>query len=487
MSDFLQQMGESSARRAAAARSFTAADFDKPVHPLALEGFDLIAEIKNRSPAEGTLASVEGDRRQRALAYVDGGAAAISVLTEPERFDGDLAHLAEVVDVAGSVPVMRKDFLVDPYQVYEARAAGAGGVLLILRILDTATLGSCIRAAAECGLFVLLEAFDEADLQRAGPAVELCRREGASVVVGLNSRDLATLKVDFGQFRRLADRFPPGVARVAESGLLGPEQAREVAALAYDAALVGTSLMTAGDPETATRHMLAAARSAAVPHPVMWVKICGLTNLESVRAVAGAGADAAGFVFAESPRRVSTAEATRLAAHLPPHIARVAVFRQASGSEIAGVLSAFPADFVQCEPTSEARKAAEEAGARFLPVLHDGPDVAREADRAAESGERPAAILEAAGRGGRGIKPDWERAAALARTIPLVLAGGLTPGNVAGAIEAVRPFGVDVSSGVEEARGRKDPVRIAAFVAAARAAVARSDGVRGETVDREMK
>jgi len=435
-------------------------------------GFELIAEIKRRAPSSGQLRkATTADVENLAAGYAGAGAAAISVLTEPTEFGGGLADLAVAAAAAGDVPVMRKDFLVDPYQVYEARAGGAGGVLLILRILDTATLDSCIRVAAECGLFVLLEAFDEADLQRAGPATELCRREGVAVLVGLNCRDLATLDVDFGRFALLVDRFPPGVPRVAESGLLGPEQARGVAALGYDAVLVGTALMRAGDPGSAARAILAAGRSAVISHDSIWVKICGLNTTESVLAVREAGADAAGFVFAESPRRVSPEKAAELAALLPPHVARVAVFHHASRRDIAEVLSVFPADIVQCEPTHDARRVVEETGARLLPVLHDGPDLKGPATWVGPA-TGPAAILEAAGMGGRGVRPDWERARALSRRVPLVLAGGLTPGNVADAIAAVRPFGVDVSSGVEVTKGQKDPVRIAAFVEAARTAVA---------------
>ena len=487
LSDLLSRMATSSAERAATARGLEplevlrARALASPAPPvLGLGGsFDLIAEIKRRAPSAGRLReSTTGDVAGLAAAYTRADVAAISVLTEPSEFSGTLADLTLAAEAAPGVPVMRKDFLVDSYQVYEARAAGAGGVLLILRILDRATLDSCIRAAAECGLFVLLEAFDEADLQRAGPAAEFCRREGVTVLVGLNCRDLATLEVDFGRFGRLADRFPPGVPRVAESGLLGPGQAAEVAALGYDAALVGASLMLADDPESATRDMLAAGRSAGVLHESVWVKICGVNTAESVLAVREAGADAAGFVFAESPRRVSPKQAAKLAALLPPDVDRVAVFHHPSADDIAEVLSVFPADVIQCEPTDEVRRVVVAAGARLLPVLHDGPELDDQAMEAYGTGSRPAAILEAAGKGGQGQKPSWERAARLARSMPLVLAGGLGPGNVADAIAEVRPYGVDVSSGVEETRGHKDPVRIAAFVQAARTAAAAQHGGR---------
>ena len=174
MSDFLKSMATSSAARAAMAPSFTDADFDKPVVPLSLGSFDVIAEIKQRSPAEGQLryrtpysrVQVPVDLIARAQAYAAGGAAAISVLTEPSRFDGELAHLEEVVAAVPDTPVMRKDFLVEPVQVLEARKAGASGVLLITTMLSDAKLRAMLDCAFEHGMFVLLESFDEEDLRR---------------------------------------------------------------------------------------------------------------------------------------------------------------------------------------------------------------------------------------------------------------------------------------------------------------------------------
>ena len=166
MSDFLQQMAKLSAQRAAAAGSVRMGDLDKPLVPLRLGGFDIIAEIKGRSPAEGALAGADVDRVSRAQAYVRGGAAAISVLTEPSRFDGALEHLEEVAAAVPGTPVMRKDFLVEPLQVLEARKAGASGVLLITAMLSDNMLRAMLDAAYDLGMFVLLEAFDENDLAR---------------------------------------------------------------------------------------------------------------------------------------------------------------------------------------------------------------------------------------------------------------------------------------------------------------------------------
>ncbi|NGP52854.1 indole-3-glycerol-phosphate synthase [Thioalkalivibrio sp. XN8] len=266
---FLDQMAAASAERVRAARAtgseaaLLAACREAPAAPrLRLGDFELIAEIKRHSPAEGALGA-ETDVAARAGAYAAAGAAAVSVLTEPARFGGSLDDLeAAVAALSGTgVPAMRKDFLVAPWQVLEARAAGAGGVLLIVAMLADAVLREMLAAAREQGLFVLLEAFDEADLERAAP---LCGGvPGASVLVGVNSRDLRTLAVDPSRLERLAPRLPAGVPAVAESGLHTPADAATAAALGYRLALVGTALMRAEDPGTLAGAMLAAGRNQA--------------------------------------------------------------------------------------------------------------------------------------------------------------------------------------------------------------------------------
>jgi len=268
MSDFLKQMAKSSAARAAAvSRSFTADDLDAPAHPLRLSGFDLIAEIKNRSPAEGELAEGAGDRCERARHYADGGAAAISVLTEPDRFDGSLVHLEEVVEAvsASKLPVMRKDFLVDTVQILEAKAAGASGVLLIAAMLKGNNLMNMLDCAFEHDLFVLLESFGEPDFER---SVHLLQRAGYreqaeryKFLIGINTRDLRSLAVTPSRLERFGPLLPEGVVCVAESGQNTAGDTGKVAGWGYSMALVGTALMRAANPAGLIGDMLASGRN----------------------------------------------------------------------------------------------------------------------------------------------------------------------------------------------------------------------------------
>ncbi len=290
MSGFLDRMAAASRARLeeARARESLAALRERalatpPAPPLQLRNrFNLIAEFKRRSPALGRLG--DDDLVGRVTAYAQGGAAAVSVLTEPSQFHGNLDHLAAAAAVLTpfGVPVMRKDFLLDPYQLYEARAAGAGGVLLIVRMLSKDSLVECLDCARELSLFVLLESFDNDDISRAMAevavgvperSIRIARSEGTpppdpgrgapAVLLGVNCRDLQSLKVTPGRFHELASSLPKGVIRVAESGIATPDDCAEVARDGYEVALVGSALMTAPDPAGVIRTMLAAGRAVA--------------------------------------------------------------------------------------------------------------------------------------------------------------------------------------------------------------------------------
>ncbi|HEX5046739.1 MAG TPA: phosphoribosylanthranilate isomerase [Gammaproteobacteria bacterium] len=196
----------------------------------------------------------------------------------------------------------------------------------------------------------------------------------------------------------------------------------------------------------------------------MFVKICGLTTLDGVEAAIEAGADAVGFVFASpSPREVTPERAVELCAGVPARMKRVAVMRHPAAALVERVLGVFAPDWLQTDAADFAAIALP-PGCAALPVLRTGAD-----GTALATDPAPARVLLEGRAGGQGLLADWNEARELARGRELILAGGLTPANVADAIRAVRPWGVDVSSGVEQPRGKKDPVRIREFVARARA------------------
>lgn len=218
-------------------------------------GVAVIAEIKRRSPSRGDLAPI-ADVAEQARRYISGGAAALSVLTEPAHFGGSLDDLSAVAD-AVPAPALRKDFLVDPYQVWEAAAAGAGAVLAIVAALPDDALVALLRAAADARLDVLVEVHDPEEAKRAVVAHE---RAGVPLplVIGVNARDLTTLVVDPGRFEATREALPEDAVTVAESGVAGPGDVTRLGGLGADAVLVGEHLVTAADPAAAVAALVAA-------------------------------------------------------------------------------------------------------------------------------------------------------------------------------------------------------------------------------------
>jgi indole-3-glycerol phosphate synthase len=222
----------------------------------ALGGDDVavIAEVKRASPSKGALAAI-ADPATLAMDYEAGGARVISVLTEPRRFGGSLEDLAAVREAVG-VPVLRKDFVISSYQLWEARSRGADMVLLIVAALEQNALVSLVERAVSIGMVPLVEVHTEAELDRAV--------ESAARIIGVNTRNLATLKVDRGVFGRLAPRIPDGIVKVAESGVRGPHDLLAYAAAGADAVLVGESLVTGKDPRSAVADLVTAGSHPAL-------------------------------------------------------------------------------------------------------------------------------------------------------------------------------------------------------------------------------
>jgi len=217
-------------------------------------GVKVIAEVKRSSPSKGALADI-ADPAGLAADYAAGGASVISVLTERRRFGGSLDDL-DAVRAAVDVAVLRKDFLVTTYQLWEARAHGADAVLLIVAAMDQPTLVSLRERAESLGMTALVEVHDEHEVARAVDA--------GATVIGVNARDLRTLEVDRSTFGRLAPLIPQGIVKVAESGVRGPHDVLGYARSGADAVLVGESLVIGGEPRAAVADLVAAGAHPAL-------------------------------------------------------------------------------------------------------------------------------------------------------------------------------------------------------------------------------
>jgi indole-3-glycerol phosphate synthase len=220
------------------------------------DGVRVIAEVKRASPSRGELAPIV-DPAALARDYEAGGAHVISVLTERRRFGGSIDDLVSV-RAAVDVPVLCKDFIVSSYQLWEAKAAGADFVLLIVAALDQSALVSLVERAESIGLMPLVEVHTPGEIERAADA-------GARVI-GVNARNLKTLDVDRGLFEELAPRIPNGILKVAESGIRGPHDVIAHAAAGANAILVGELLVTGRDPRSAVADLVAAGAHPALKH-----------------------------------------------------------------------------------------------------------------------------------------------------------------------------------------------------------------------------
>ena len=435
----------------------------------------LIAEVKRASPSKGMLAE-QFDPVGQATAYAAGGAAAISVLTEPRYFLGALEHLSAVRG-AVAVPVLRKDFLLDPYQVYEARAAGADAALLILAMLDDALAADLLALIRSLGMEALVEAHNASEVERAV-------RLGATVI-GVNARDLRTFQVDTATVRRLRAMVPADRVFIAESGVMDWRGAAQARAWGADAALVGEALMRSADPVAKARELSTAPGGATATlfagagQP--WVKICGLATPDQAQVAARFDADAFGLVFAPmapAHRRVTEEQATRIVRAVMADDAErkplpVGVFVNPTVDEAASVAARVGLGAIQLSGDETAEQIARLAEVTHLPVLK-AIRLRGEADLATLDDVILAgatALVDTPARGlygGAGETGDWSLARRAAEQWPIILAGGLSPANVAEAVAAVAPRGVDVSSGVETERA-KDIEKMRVFIERARA------------------
>ena len=484
--DILAEVADTSRRAIEAAA--LAAPTPRPIaERLATPGLHLIAEIKRSSPSAGRIAAAAEDVVARARAYEAGGAAAISVLCEPHRFGGSVEDL-RAVRAAVALPVLAKDFVVEEVQLPLLRAAGADLVLLLAVLHPAKRLARLVATARELGMEPLVEVHDARELDRA--------LESGARLIGLNNRDLRSLDVDVERAARLRELVPDDRLVIAESGVREPVIVARWRALGFDGALIGEAFVRAADPAAAVRAFVAAGAVPDDPANVArrpMVKVCGITDAAGVLAAARAGADAIGLnLVPGTPRELSLEEAVALAELArssagPARPLIVAITADATTELLARIVGELDPDVVQlsgAEPVEVVRAIARRTWkVLHLPTAEPSKPAAAAAEIVACANAYLTAgvdrlFLDTAGgphAGGTGTRASERLAAAVAREVPVTLAGGLDAANVAEALRAIPAVGVDVASGVESQRiagqrPKKDPFRVALFAKRARAA-----------------
>jgi len=409
-------------------------------------GISFICECKKASPSKGLIAP-DFPYIEIAKEYEAAGADCISVLTEPKWFLGSERYLSEISE-AVTIPIIRKDFTVDPYMIYEAKVIGASAILLICAILSEEEIKEYIAIADSLGLSQIVEAHDEAE-------IEMAVRAGARII-GVNNRNLKDFTVDTNNSRRLRQLVPEGVIFVSESGVKTAEDIENIREMGADAALVGETLMRAKDKRQKLNEL------KGLPN----IKMCGVSRAEDIAVINELKPEFTGFVFyPKSIRNVSREQAAELKKLLNPATKAVGVFVDKDIDFVAGLVNDGIIDMVQLhgnesdEYIAELREKTHE-GLEIIKVFKvDGPEKL-------EAAEKSTADMIMFDPGlGYGNTFNWECLKNFPRKY--ILAGGLNPENVAEAVKTLKPYGVDVSSGIES-DGKKDPDKMAAFYKAAR-------------------
>lgn len=452
------------------------------------QDFNFICEVKKASPSKGIIAE-HFPYLEIAKEYELAGAAAISVLTEPEFFKGSKQYLQDIA-AAVNIPVLRKDFIIDEYQIYQAKIWGASAILLICACLDVSTLTRFRQLANSLGLSALVEAHDAEEVQM---AIDCGAR-----IIGVNNRNLKDFTVDVNNSVRLRNLVDDDVIFVSESGLETPEDIQVLRDNHIGVALMGESFMRA--PNKIEK--LAYLYGSIYYKPA--VKICGISKIETITAIVEAKPDYMGLVFAPSKRQVTVAEAKELVLelrrkesayinlaaqawtqqvkesdavdlngndtnssdveHASQRIKTVGVFVNETIESIVSAVDIAGLDVVQLhgdEDEAFIQVLKEKTTADIWKAVQvcNADDVKAWLDSAADMLLFDAYHEDE--RGGTGHSFDWTSLDTVER--PFMLAGGIDATNVARAIRTVRPYGIDISSGVE-IEGRKDSQQISAFM-----------------------
>lgn len=465
--------------------------FDYPFEQaLQAQDFNFICEVKKASPSKGIIVE-DFPYRSIAKDYERAGAAAISVLTEPDYFKGSPQYLKDIAEIV-DIPIIRKDFTIDEFQIYEAKTLGASAILLICAILDMPTLTRFRKLADSLGLSVLVEAHDEKEVQM---AIDCGAR-----IIGVNNRNLKDFTVNVNNSIRLRHLAPRECIFVSESGLETPEDIQALRDNDIHAALMGETFMRSQDKIGMLARLYGPLRPLAnrdygrefskkttqVYSPL--VKYCGISDLSSIRDLVDAQPDYMGLVFAPSRRHVSKEEAKALVTALrtaegvrqsgvggatynqafakpsSKPIQVVGVFVNESIEQIVSIAQYVGLDVIQVHGDEDEAFVKDLKEKTNLPVWKAFPIKDREDVVKAQASSADMLLFDAyskEGRGGLGKTFNWCLLDDCKK--PFMLAGGLTEFNLARAIRTVRPLGIDLSSGLE-INGRKDGILMASIM-----------------------
>ena len=427
------------------------------------QDFNFICEVKKASPSKGIIAE-HFPYLDIAKEYEVAGAAAISVLTEPDFFKGDKKYLQEIASTV-KIPVLRKDFIIDEYQIYQAKVWGASAILLICACLDVPTLTKFRELADSLGLSSLVEAHDEHEVQMA--------IDCGAHIIGVNNRNLKDFTVDVQNSVRLRNLVQDDVIFVSESGLETPEDIQVLRDNNIGVALMGETFMRS--PNKVDKLAYLYGPTYYTPK----VKMCGISQIETIPAVVEAKPDYMGLVFAPSKRQVTVAQAKTLVEELHKEYAKkysshteqdkddtiktVGVFVNETVDNLVTIANEANLDAVQLhgdEDEAFIQSLKERTNVEVWKAIQirTAADTEKWIDSSADMLLFDAYHKDE--RGGTGEVFDWSSLDAFER--PFMLAGGIDSTNVARAIRTVRPYGIDISSGIET-NGVKDDEKITAF------------------------
>ena len=420
------------------------------------QDFNFICEVKKASPSKGIIAE-HFPYLDIAKEYEVAGAAAISVLTEPDFFKGDKKYLQEIASTV-KIPVLRKDFIIDEYQIYQAKVWGASAILLICACLDVPTLTKFCELADSLGLSSLVEAHDENEVQM---AIDCGAR-----IIGVNNRNLKDFTVDVQNSVRLRNLVQDDVIFVSESGLETPEDIQVLRDNNIGVALMGETFMRS--PNKVEKLAYLYGPTYYTPK----VKMCGISKVETIPAVVEAKPDYMGLVFAPSKRQVTVEQAEILVEELHKQcinhydtkvVKTVGVFVNETLDNLVRIADTANLDAVQLhgdEDEAFIQSLKERTNVEVWKAIQirSAADVEKWIDSSADMLLFDAYHKDE--RGGTGEVFDWSSLDTFER--PFMLAGGIDSTNVARAIRTVRPYGIDISSGIET-NGVKDDEKITAF------------------------